>query len=75
MRTRITKLPIFRNKKEKAEKTKNEDLREDFDLVSDYLRSQEGEAPTDDEIMEKILNDSMKKRLTKKKCRSRRWIG
>ncbi|MGL4368868.1 MAG: hypothetical protein ACRCUT_04245 [Spirochaetota bacterium] len=45
-------------KKEKEE----EDLKEDFELVSDYMRGPDEGEPTDEEVMEKILKDTMKPR-------------
>ncbi|HEY1405037.1 MAG TPA: hypothetical protein VF857_00370, partial [Spirochaetota bacterium] len=45
---------------EENPKPKNEQLKDDFELVSDYLKADEGTMPTDEDVMEKILKDAMK---------------
>jgi hypothetical protein len=47
-------------KKKETPPDKHQDLKDDFELVSDYIKGDEGSMPTDDEVMEKILRDAMK---------------
>jgi len=52
---------VEEEKKKISEKQKGE-LKNDFELMSDYLKSDEEGGPTDEEVMEKILKDAMKNR-------------
>ena len=52
----------MRAKEIKPAQPKQDDVKEDFELVSDYMRGDEDVIPTDDEVMEKILSDTMKGR-------------
>jgi hypothetical protein len=53
------------SKKSNVESGVKEPIREDFELVSDYLKSDDGGMPTDEEVMEKILLDTMKNKDTR----------
>gem|GEM_PF-652943 len=48
------------DQEDKNNKSEKDNLKEDFELVSDYLKSDEGNMPTDEAVMEKILRDAMR---------------
>jgi hypothetical protein len=50
------------DKRAEAEQQRKEEIKNDFELVSDYMRGPEEVVPADEEVMEKILADAMKGR-------------
>ena len=58
--TRKDKKEDIADPKKSPETSGKDNLKEDFELVSDYMKSDDGNVPTDEAVMEKILRDAMK---------------